>query len=105
MKFYLSGQISNNPNFMSDFEKAENTIKTFYPEAEVINPAKVGNALPELKHEEYMKISFQLIDLAEVVVMMNGWRLSCGASQEYGYAHAKGKKILFINERKMGVFE
>ena len=105
MRFYLSGQISGNPNFMENFDKAEQTIKVFYPEAEVINPAKVGDALPQLKHEEYMQISFSLVDFSDVVVMMNGWRLSCGASQEYGYAKAKGKKIMFMNERKMGVFE
>lgn len=92
---YISGAITQNPNYLEDFEKAEKIMRQY---GEVINPAVVCKELPILKHNEYMKICFTLLDIADEICMMNGWELSAGANQEYGYALAKGKKITFIKE-------
>ena len=43
-----------------------------------------------LEHREYMHVAFALLDLADYIFMIPGWETSCGASQEYGYAKAKG---------------
>ena len=99
MKIYISGGITNVPNFMERFAEAENRLRNAYPKAEVINPALVNSNLPKsTTHEQYMKMSFLMLDMADYVYMLNNWRESCGASQEYGYALAKGKVIMFEKE-------
>jgi hypothetical protein len=42
-----------------------------------------------------MKICFSLIDHADELYFLKGWEESRGANQEYGYAFASGKKIIF----------
>lgn len=99
MKIYISGGITNFPNFMERFAEAEKRLRNAYPKAEVINPALVNSNLPKsTTHEQYMKMSFLMLDMADYVYMLNNWRESCGASQEYGYALAKGKVIMFEKE-------
>lgn len=99
MKIYISGGITNVPNFMERFAEAEKRLRNAYPKAEVINPALVNSNLPKsTTHEQYMKMSFLMLDMADYVYMLNNWRESCGASQEYGYAFAKGKVIMFEKE-------
>lgn len=99
MKIYISGGITNVPNFMERFAEAEKMLRNAYPKAEVINPALVNSNLPKsTTHEQYMKMSFLMLDMADYVYMLNNWRESCGASQEYGYALAKDKVIMFEKE-------
>ena len=96
MKIYISGAISNNPNYKEDFEQAEDYLQRGYPNAEIINPALVNSHLPKsTTHEEYMRMSFCMLDMADAIFMIDGWKKSCGASQEYGYAIAKGKLRIF----------
>ena len=100
MKIYISGAISNNKNYMEDFERAEDYLGKEFPKAEIINPALVNSFLPKsTTHEEYMKMSFLMLDMADAIFMMKNWKTSCGASQEYGYALAKDKTILFEKEQ------
>lgn len=95
MKIYISGAITSNPNYKEDFERAEDYLQKEYPKAEIINPALVNSHLPKsTTHEEYMKMSFVMLDMADSVYFINGWEESKGANQEYGYALAKDKTIL-----------
>ena len=95
MKIYISGAITNNPNYKEDFERAADYLQREYPNAEIINPALVNSFLPKsTTHEEYMRMSFCMLDMADAIFMIDGWQESCGASQEYGYALAKDKIIL-----------
>ncbi len=96
MKIYISGAISNNPNYKEDFERAEDYLQKEYPSAEIINPALVNSCLPKsTTHEEYMRMSFCMMDMCDSVYFIKGWEESKGANQEYGYALAKDKIILF----------
>ena len=96
MKFYISGAITNNPNYKEDFERAEDYLNQFYPSSEIINPALVNSHLPKsTTHEEYMRMSFCMLDMCDSVYFTKGWEESKGANQEYGYALAKDKTILF----------
>lgn len=100
MKIYLSGAITNNPNYKEDFERAEDYLSEEYPNAEIINPALVNSHLPKsTTHKEYMKMSFCMLDMADAIFMISGWENSKGANQEYGYALAKDKIILFERSR------
>lgn len=92
MKIYISGSISNNPNYKEDFERAEKKlVKDCF---EVINPTMV-ELPPSCTHADYMKVNFALLDLADGIYLLNNYEKSKGACMEYGYALAKNKAILF----------
>ena len=96
MKIYISGAITNNPKFEEIFADAADKLRKEYPNAEIIDPSLVNSFLPEsTTHEEYMRMSFVMLDMADAIYMLDNWKTSCGASQEYGYALAKDKIIMF----------
>ena len=93
MIVYLSGKITGNPNFVSEFNHYEQLLKDMGHE--VINPAKVSSGLPEsFTHSEYMAVDLPLIDKCHAVAFMPNWEDSLGASIEMGYAIARGKAIM-----------
>ena len=97
MKIYISGAISNTDDYMERFAKAEKelTEKGY----SVVNPAKVNAQLPEdTTYEEYMKMSFCMLDMCESIFMLQGWSKSCGANRELGYAIAKKKTVFYEYE-------
>lgn len=94
MRIYVSGKITGNKYAEEQFKAAEDYLKEKY-QATVINPFRVNRELPNLEHDEYMKMSFAEMDLCDTIYFMENWRESCGASQEMGYAIAKRKRIWF----------
>ena len=92
MRIYISGPITNTPDYISNFSVAEQKLKSEYPNAEIINPT-VLDKLP-LEYDEYMKLDLMLIDMCDAIYMMNGWEKSKGACIEFGYAVAKELNIL-----------
>lgn len=97
-KIYISGKITGTDDYMERFERAERllTDKGYT----VINPAKINSNLPpNTSHEQYMNMSYTMLDMADAIFMMNGWRNSVGACMEHGYAVAK--KIRIIEEDDM----
>ena len=61
----------------------------------IINPAKVNAQLPsDTDYEDYMKMSFCMLDMCDGIYLLKGWEKSCGSNRELGYAMAKGKIIL-----------
>lgn len=94
MRIYLSGPITGNEHFEEAFRASETFIKGKYPDAEVVNPARTARELPTLEREEYLKIDLAMLDACDSIFMMPGWEKSCGANREYGYALAKGIRIL-----------
>ena len=98
MKIYISGAITGTDDYMERFEKAEKKLTE--QGYSVINPAKVNAQLPEdTTYEEYMKMCFCMLDICEAIFMLKGWRKSCGANREYGYALAKDMIIMYEKER------
>ena len=94
MKIYISGAISNTDDYMERFAKAEKELnKQGYS---VVNPAKVNAQLPEdTTYEEYMKMSFCMLDMCVAIYMLDGFEKSCGANRELDYAIAKDMIIMY----------
>lgn len=93
MKIYLSGAITGTNDYMERFKAAEE--KLTQDGHTVFNPAAVNAMMPTgTTYEEYMRVSFTLLDMCDAIYMMRGWQDSKGANREYGYALAKGIKIL-----------
>lgn len=94
MRVYISGGITGIDDYMERFDEAEKRLTE--QKYTVINPAKVNAQLPEgLFHEDYMAVSIAMLSLADAIYMLAGWRFSKGANREYGYALAKGLKIMY----------
>ena len=97
MKTYISGSITGTDDFMERFAKAEKGLAE--QGYSVVNPAKVNAQLPEdTNYEEYMKMSFCMLDMCDAIYMLDGWEESRGANRKYGYAIAKDKKVIFERE-------
>ena len=95
MKIYISGAITNNPNYKEDFERAEDYLQREYPSADIINPALVNSFFPKsTTHEEYMKMCFCMLDMCDSIYLLKGFEKSCGANRELGYAMAKDMIIM-----------
>lgn len=92
-RIYISGPISGISDYMSRFAEAEKELvgKGY----SVINPAKVGNVLPEdMTYEEILEIDIHLLEYADAIYLLRGWQSSRGANREYGYALGAGKDIM-----------
>ena len=94
MRYYISGAITNNPNYKSDFERAEMWLKS--QGYEVINPCKVPY---NLSYAEYMKIDLALLELCDGIYMLSNWKQSNGAKTELAVAKALGKKVKFESKQ------
>lgn len=94
MKVYISGAITNNTNYVEEFDAAEKSLVA--AGHEVINPAKVNMPLPEsTTHDEFMHVSFALMDLCDTVFMLKSWEKSSGAHMEFEYAMRHKMTITF----------
>lgn len=94
MRIYISGPITGTDDYMERFAKVEKELTE--KGHMVYNPAHANSYMPEgTTYEEYMKVSFCLLDMADAIYMMSGWGKSKGASRELHYALSKRKTILY----------
>lgn len=97
LRVYISGAISNNPNFKLQFGLAEAELKS--QGFDVVNPAKMNDIMPEsATWGEYMDMTLNLLKLCDIIYMLKGWKLSSGANVEYNYAKGVKMGIKFQNE-------
>lgn len=98
---YISGAITNDPDYMNHFIKAETDIyfevaKGNMDFTSVINPAKVNANLPlDFSHDDYMHVCFAMLDICQAIYMLKGWEYSKGAQMEYIYAKNLGLEIYY----------
>lgn len=92
MRVYISGPITNNPNYKDQFNRAEQKIKA--RGHKVVNPARFEKIMPEgSSHEEYMQLSLCMLQMCDAIYMLEGWQQSKGATIEYKYAEEHKKNI------------
>lgn len=94
---YISGKITGNDNYKSEFQEAENFLTELgYI---VINPAEIDEIVKcsELDRAEIMSICYRLVDISDAIFMIGGWQKSRGANEELSYARSLGKKVMYQN--------
>lgn len=95
-KIYISGKITGTEDYMQRFAEAEETLKNAFPGVSIINPAKVNSALPtDTTYEQYMQMSFVMLDMCDTICMMHGWEQSNGAIIEKTRANELGLTVMY----------
>ena len=87
-KVYISGPITNDPDYKAKFAKAEKLLSSEY---KVINPA---NQIVQLDWTGYMKIDIAEMLRCDCLYMLKGWQKSKGARLEYDIATRLGMRIM-----------
>lgn len=92
MILYLSGPITNDPEYKLKFDAAESYLTTWKNHV-VLNPAVLPAGLNE--YNDYLDIDLAMLEAADGIVMLNGWKRSFGARGELRAALKLGKKVFF----------
>lgn len=97
MLIYLSGGITNVPDYMERFAKAEEILTK--QGLSVINPAKVNSMMPkDTTYDQYMQMAFTMLSFCECIYMLDGWEKSKGATWEMDYAQRNKIEIRYLKE-------
>ena len=86
MTVYISGAITDAPDFKDRFKEAEKHLRGLG--FNVINPAGLQDnvTIGDFTHYDYMNICVALIELTDCVYFLDGWENSDGSKDEYNYA-------------------
>ena len=95
---YIAGKITDNPNYQDDFANAVLTLKEM-GYTHIINPCCLSHL--NLRYEQYMIITFGMIDASDEVFLLSNWEDSNGAKREYLYAVSQMKTIIRQEEVDM----
>lgn len=94
MKIYISGPITGTNDYMERFAKAQKYLES--KGFSVVNPALVNSNLPEdTTYEEYMRMSFTMLDMCDHIYMLSGYGKSAGALMELSKAYELDLNVLY----------
>nr|DAF05479.1 MAG TPA: deoxyribosyltransferase [Caudoviricetes sp.] len=96
IKIYISGAISDNPDYKQQFAAAEEYLQD--KGWETINPAKISAVLPPLSYSAYMQLSLALLSEASALYLLSGWETSSGAVTEKRAAESLGVAVIYQTE-------
>lgn len=93
-RIYISGPITGTTDYNRRFNLAEKMLKL--AGYEPVNPAKINGKMPDTTtHEQYMHVSYALMDTCDAVYMTRGWEKSKGCKLELKYAVENGISLTF----------
>lgn len=93
MKVYIGGKITGDPGYRDKFAAAE--IQLGWQGHTVLNPAELPSGM---SREDYMRICFAMIDVADAVVFLPDAVDSAGARLEKEYCEYVGKEMEFWSD-------
>ena len=111
-RFYISGPISNNSDFVEDFERAKRNIAIWAidigvdygidaDDIEIISPVEMARVLPEsFSYEDYMAVDMFLLTKCDAIYMISGYEKSKGALAELLMAKSMGLEIYYESEEQ-----
>ena len=100
MKIYISGMVSDCPNYMDNFLEAEHELRNKGYD-EVVNPARIMANFPkETQYVDYIVMSLKLLDTCDEIYLLDNFYNSYGARIEYLYALSQGKGVIFQSESR-----
>ena len=89
MKVYIAGSITNDPNYVEHFKKAEE--KLIAEGHAVINPVKnLG-----FSYREYIDMGLCELMKCDAIYLLDGWENSAGARLEMTYAVTVGMTVIY----------
>lgn len=101
---YLSGPITGNEEAAQDFARAEELVKNKIPAVRIFNPMKLDEATPRMSHDDYLELDLFIIDkFCDTLFLINGWKASLGAREEYGFAKAKDYSFIYESEGELRI--
>jgi hypothetical protein len=100
MIIYISGPITNNPNFEQEFAAAEQYLLKLFSNNDsvtILNPVSFSKAVVgnQLSYDNYLAIDTKLISLCTHIYFLKNWDKSYGCQIEYLTALKHNLTILF----------
>lgn len=94
-KIYLSGPITNEPNFRRNFKVAQEILESL-GYTNIVNPAELCRVVnvEQTDYEQIMTICFDLLQQCDTILFLPGWKKSHGCGREYGLARERGLHIM-----------
>ena len=94
MKVYLAGKITGDPNYKAKFARAAAEIERNGSDI-ALNPADNAEGL---RASDYARLSFSMIDTADLVAFLPDWIESRGANIEHELCIYIGKPITYLKD-------
>ena len=101
MTVYISGGITDVPDFKERFKKAERHLRELG--FNVINPAGLQDnvTIGDFTHYDYMNFCIGLLELSDCVYFLDNWEQSDGSKSEMQQARLLNKKIVKEDEERI----
>ena len=100
---YISGAITNDPDYQQKFDEAERLIRQSFRYVKIINPAKNEVDTTGMDAEQiwqaYMAVCREQVKRSDIVATLDGWEQSRGAVEEV--ALAKSNEIIVCSVKEL----
>ena len=103
MRIYISGPITgrDRQKYLHHFIREEMKIKA--EGHETLNPATMNMLMPHgSTHEDYMKVSIAELSICDAIYLLDDWKDSEGAWEEFTYAVLHNMPIFYESKKEEG---